>query len=393
MRPSSGRHPLLPLAPGLLLLLTALAPPPAAAAVGVNWGFSSSHPLPAAQVVRGLLLPNSVPRVRLAAASSDALAALSGTGVAVTVGVPNELLRPLATSRKAAAAWVHDNVTRYASGVRFEVGWPSDGAVNATPAIAQSFMTGLVNHLARKSGTPLRPKLLPTETYLFSLLDEDQRSIASGSYERHFGIFTFDGQAKYHVNLGQGSKALENAPDVQYLPSKWCVLDNNKDISNVSSSFSVACSNADCTALSPGASCSVLPGLGLAERLTNGEGSQQHCWEVLMEIKSCTGEIILFFLNGEAYLGPGCCRSIRIIEQSCWATDAMLSVIGFTPEEGDMLKGYCDAGDDDNNGAGGQPHKPSPPHAAPAMGCVATACESAAAAVPGGRKSVALLHH
>uniref|UniRef100_A0A0D9VSZ7 glucan endo-1,3-beta-D-glucosidase n=1 Tax=Leersia perrieri TaxID=77586 RepID=A0A0D9VSZ7_9ORYZ len=408
MRPSR-RHLLPSLAPALLLLLPLLALLPAAAAaaaLGVNWGFSSSHPLRAAQVVRGLLLPNSVPRVRLAAASADALAALAGTGVAVTVGVPNDLLRPLASSRKAAAAWVHDNVTRYASGVRYiavgdesflfshgqqnqsfqvkaaaniqralvdaklsnkmkvvvpcsselyentstlpskayfrpefnetiaellsflanhsspfvvelnpflsfqhkknisldyylfqlmshpvsdghikydnyfdasidtlvtaltnagfsnmdiivgRVGWPSDGAVNATPAIAQSFMTGLVNHLERKSGTPLRPKVLPVETFLFSLLDEDQQSIASGSYERHYGIFTFDGQAKYHVNLGQGSKALENAPDVQYLPSKWCVLDNNKDISNVSSSFSAACSHADCTALSSGGSCS-----------------------------------------------------------------------------------------------------------------------------------------
>lgn len=67
-------------------------------------------------------------------------------------------------------------------------GWPTDGAVNATPTVAQSFMTGLVNHLARKSGTPLRPKVLPIETYLFSLLDEDQRSTASGHYEtlRHF---------------------------------------------------------------------------------------------------------------------------------------------------------------------------------------------------------------
>ncbi|KAL5218492.1 hypothetical protein ABZP36_019176 [Zizania latifolia] len=410
MRPSH-RHPPPPLAPGVLLVVVLLLPSsalPPAAAVGVNWGFSASHPLPATQVVRGLLLPNSVPRVRLSAASSDALAALEGTGVAVTVGVPNELLRPLAASRKAAAAWVHDNVTRYSSGIRFEyiavgdesfllshmqqyqsfvvsaaaniqralndaklsskmkvvipcssdayqntstlpskayfrpevnetmaellsflanhsspfmvelnpflsfqhkknlsldyylfqllshpisdghikydnyfdasidalitaltkagfsnmdiivgrAGWPSDGAVNATPAIAQSFMTGLVNHLARKSGTPLRPKVIPIETYLFSLLDEDQRSIASGSYERHHGIFTFDGQAKYHVNLGQGSKALKNAPDVDYLPSKWCVLDNNRDMSNVSSSFSVACSNADCTALSPGGSCS-----------------------------------------------------------------------------------------------------------------------------------------
>ncbi|KAF7097852.1 hypothetical protein CFC21_099636 [Triticum aestivum] len=85
------------------------------------------------------------------------------------------------------------------------------------------------------------------------------------------------------------------------------------------------------------------PPAELAERL-QGVGQQQ-CWEILMDIRSCTGEIILFFLNGEAYLGPGCCRAIRAVEQHCWAADAMLSVIGFTPEEGDMLKGYCDAGD------------------------------------------------
>jgi hypothetical protein len=101
----------------------------------------------------------------------------------------------------------------------------------------------------------------------------------------------------------------------------------------------------------------------LADRL-EGEGPQQ-CWEALMDIKSCTGEIILFFLNGEAYLGPGCCGAIRVIEQRCWAADAMLSVIGFTPEEGDMLKGYCDAGDDDNDGhhrsvGGSSPSAPPP---------------------------------
>ncbi|TVU47568.1 hypothetical protein EJB05_07174, partial [Eragrostis curvula] len=381
-----------PFAPALLLLLLlAVAPmPPPAAAVGVTWGFASSHPLPAAQVVRGLLLPNSVPRVRLAAASSDALSALAGTGVAVTVGVPDALLRPLAASRKAAAAWVHDNITRYASSVRFEyiavgdepflpshgqhfqpfvvpaaeniqralidaklsskmkvvvpcstevyqnastlpskagfrpdvnetmvellsflansspfmvelnpflslqqnknlsldyylfqlmthpvkdgqnkydnffdasidalvtaltkagfgnmgivvgrAGWPTDGAVNATPAVAQSFMTGLVNHLAKKSGTPLRPKVLPVETYLFSLLDEDQHNTARGDCERHYGIFTFDGQAKYYVNIGQ------------------------------------ACSNGDCTALSPFGSCS---GLGWPGNVSYAFNSyyQQH---------------------------------------------------------------------------------------------------------------------
>ncbi|KAM3313867.1 hypothetical protein ACQJBY_033022 [Aegilops geniculata] len=103
----------------------------------------------------------------------------------------------------------------------------------------------------------------------------------------------------------------------------------------------------------------------LAERL-KGMGQQQ-CWETLLDVKSCTGEIILFFLNGEAYLGPGCCRAIRVIEQRCWAADLMLSVIGFTPEEGDMLKGYCDAGDDGgeghHHGVGGSSPAP-PPHRA-----------------------------
>ncbi|CAO1947208.1 unnamed protein product [Urochloa humidicola] len=100
----------------------------------------------------------------------------------------------------------------------------------------------------------------------------------------------------------------------------------------------------------------------LAQRL-EGEGSQQ-CWEALVEVKSCTGEIILYLLNGEAYLGPGCCRAIRVIEHSCWAADAMLSAIGFTPQEGDMLKGYCDAGD--VNGGGGQHGAPPPAVAAAA---------------------------
>ncbi|GJN31184.1 hypothetical protein PR202_gb19549 [Eleusine coracana subsp. coracana] len=88
----------------------------------------------------------------------------------------------------------------------------------------------------------------------------------------------------------------------------------------------------------------IVPAPPPADQLDRAGSSSQHCWEALMQIKSCTGEIILFLLEGEAYLGGGCCRAVRLIEQRCWAADAMLSVIGFTPQEGDMLKGYCDAG-------------------------------------------------
>ncbi|KAG2552308.1 hypothetical protein PVAP13_9KG475200 [Panicum virgatum] len=81
---------------------------------------------------------------------------------------------------------------------------------------------------------------------------------------------------------------------------------------------------------------------GLAQRL-EGEGSQQ-CWEAVVDIKSCTGEIILFLLNGEAYLGPGCCRAIRDIEHSCSAADAMLSRHRVHPRGGGHAQGLLRRG-------------------------------------------------
>ena len=144
---------------------------------------------------------------------------------------------------------------------------------------------------------------------------------------------------------------------------------------------STAAQRAPPMAFAPSASPSVRGLPALAERLEGAEA--QLCWEALVEIKSCTGEIIILFIKGEAFLGPGCCRAIRVVEQSCWAADSMLSFIGFTPQEGDMLKGYCDAGDDDSAGGGGQSGSP-PPRGADAVGAAA-ARESFAAVA--GRKS------
>ncbi|MQM01844.1 hypothetical protein Taro_034602 [Colocasia esculenta] len=395
----------------LLLLCCAL---PQAGAVGVNWGTASSHPLPPSKVVAGLLKANNVTRVKLSDADPLALESLSGTGIGVVVGIPNEMLAGLNASRKAAESWVHDNVTRYISGnaggggARIEyvavgdepfllsygqrytpyvigaatniqlaltgaklasrvkvivpcnedayhantglpsrghfrpdlnrtmiqlltflsmhgspfvvdiypflsvqqnknfsmemalfqptlhpltdgrhkyanifdasidtlvaslssagfsdmdvivgkVGWPTDGGSNASEVNAQIFMKGLLGHLLSMSGTPLRPKSLPSDIYIFSLLDEDLRNLTYGNFERHWGIFTFDGQAKYNVDIGQGSRNLANAQNVDYLPTRWCVVNNNKDTSNVSSSALEACSVADCSALSNGGSCS-----------------------------------------------------------------------------------------------------------------------------------------
>ncbi|GFY91175.1 egg cell-secreted-like protein [Actinidia rufa] len=85
------------------------------------------------------------------------------------------------------------------------------------------------------------------------------------------------------------------------------------------------------------------PKLTLAARLKidEGEDGSSKCWDSLLQLQSCTGEVVLFFLNGETYLGPSCCSAIRTIESQCWPS--MLGSLGFTTEEGGILRGYCDA--------------------------------------------------
>ncbi|KAI4382445.1 hypothetical protein MLD38_008409 [Melastoma candidum] len=374
--------------------------------LGVNWGTCASQPLPPHKVVN-LLKSNKIPRVKLPDANPDVLRALSGSGISVTLGIPDDLLPTLNSSLKSAEGWVHDNLTRYVPGVKIQyvavgndpflsingdrfhpfvlgaainiqaalvrsnlasrvkvvvpcsydsfqtesglpsggrfrldinetvgrlltfhsqhqsplfaslspflsyhlgknislelvlfkgdahplndsgatyinaldlsydtlvsalihagfpqmeivisqIGWPTDGAANATLLIAEDFMKGLVKHVGSNTGSPLRPKNPPVETYVQSLLDEDGRSVVLGNFERHWGLFTFDGQAKYDVDLGMGSEKLVNAHDVEYLPAKWCVVNSDKDLSNATTSAIGACSVADCSVLSPGGSC------------------------------------------------------------------------------------------------------------------------------------------
>lgn len=136
-----------------------------------------------------------------------------------------------------------------------EIGWPTDGAISANVNAARVFNQGLINHVLSNKGTPLRPEQPPMDVYLFGLLDEEAKSVLPGSFERHWGIFSFDGQAKYALNLGLGNGLLRNAKDVHYLPSRWCVADPSKDLSGVADHFKLACTIADCTTLNYGGSC------------------------------------------------------------------------------------------------------------------------------------------
>lgn len=151
-----------------------------------------------------------------------------------------------------------------------EVGWPTDGDKNANVGNAYRFYNGLLPRLAGNKGTPLRPGYI--EVYLFGLLDEDAKSVAPGSFERHWGIYRYDGQPKYALDIsGQGqNKFLVPAQNVEYLAKKWCVFNANaKDLSKLAENINFACTFSDCTALGYGSSCNSLDANGNASYAFN----------------------------------------------------------------------------------------------------------------------------
>ncbi|GKV03735.1 hypothetical protein SLEP1_g15986 [Rubroshorea leprosula] len=375
--------------------------------LGINWGTRSTHPLPPNIVVK-LLKDNGFDKVKLFEAEPGALKTLGRTGIQVMVGIPNDLLAPLASSVTNAVNWVQQNVSNYISRygtnisyvavgnepflktydnkfvsttfpalqniqaalikagiakqvkvtiplnadvyqsdsglpsggnfrvdildlmtniIKFlrdnngvltiniypflslyadpnfpkeyayfdnkasplqdgpisytnvydanfdtlisalekngfgsmpviigEVGWPTDGDPNANAENAQRFNEGLVSRIIQGQGTPKRPT--PTDVYIFSLIDEDNKSVAPGNFERHWGMFNYDGTLKYQLNFG-GGKSLVPAKGVRYLARQWCIMSPQASISdpNLADGISYACQFADCTSLGYGSSC------------------------------------------------------------------------------------------------------------------------------------------
>ncbi|KAL3587282.1 hypothetical protein D5086_014149 [Populus alba] len=144
-----------------------------------------------------------------------------------------------------------------------EIGWPTDGDKNANLNYAQQFNQGFMDSVISNKGTPLRPGYV--DAYLFSLIDEDAKSIQPGNFERHWGLFYLDGQPKYAVSLVTArSKGLAPARDVHYLARQWCIMSPSASLDDpqVGPSVSYACANADCTSLGFGTSCENLDAQG-----------------------------------------------------------------------------------------------------------------------------------
>ncbi|KAL2551496.1 Egg cell-secreted protein 1.4 [Forsythia ovata] len=84
----------------------------------------------------------------------------------------------------------------------------------------------------------------------------------------------------------------------------------------------------------------LIPGFNLQARL-EANGNTLDCWTALTEIRLCSNEIIAYFMNGAIDISTTCCQAISLITHQCWP--AMLSTLGFTPDETFILRGYCDA--------------------------------------------------
>ncbi|KAF7836850.1 glucan endo-1,3-beta-glucosidase 5 [Senna tora] len=137
-----------------------------------------------------------------------------------------------------------------------EVGWPTDGNINANNENAQRFYQGLIDRINKKQGTPKRPDDMP-DVYMFGLLDEDAKSTLPGNFEPHWGIFNYDGSIKYQLDLGNGDK-LVAAKGVKYMKKQWCVLSPNANIYDpkMKDNWNIACgTSTGCTSVGNGSSC------------------------------------------------------------------------------------------------------------------------------------------
>ncbi|GKE66744.1 egg cell-secreted protein 1.2-like protein [Tanacetum coccineum] len=73
----------------------------------------------------------------------------------------------------------------------------------------------------------------------------------------------------------------------------------------------------------------------------NGTTASTDCWIALYDVKSCSNEISSYFKNGTVDIGPSCFQAVKTITHDCWPN--LLTMLGFTLEETNVLRGYCDA--------------------------------------------------
>ncbi|KAL2503314.1 O-Glycosyl hydrolase family 17 protein [Forsythia ovata] len=141
-----------------------------------------------------------------------------------------------------------------------QVGWPTDGYPNADTTNAQRFYKDFLPYVTGNKGTPLRPGM-PIDVYIHSISDENRLGLWYGGFQRHWGIYTSDGQPKFKIDLsGKGRDIFPTtAKGITRMPRRWCIFNEDmSDMDIVRDEFDKACYNSDCSSLAPGGSCSQL---------------------------------------------------------------------------------------------------------------------------------------
>ncbi|CAI9783410.1 unnamed protein product [Fraxinus pennsylvanica] len=141
-----------------------------------------------------------------------------------------------------------------------QIGWPTDGYPNANTKNAQRFYKDLLPYVAGNKGTPMRPGR-PIDVYLHSISDENRLGLWYGGFQRHWGIYTFDGQPKYKIDFsGKGRDIFPTtAKGITRMPKRWCIFNGDlSDMEIVKRELNRACLESDCSSLAPGGSCSHL---------------------------------------------------------------------------------------------------------------------------------------
>ncbi|XP_073018082.1 glucan endo-1,3-beta-glucosidase 8-like [Primulina eburnea] len=141
-----------------------------------------------------------------------------------------------------------------------QIGWPTDALQVGTVTNAERFYASFLPYISSNRGTPLKPGL-NIDVFLHSLSDENKVTLDWGPFQRHWGIYQFNGEPKFRIDFtGQGREIWPSiARGFTYMPTRWCVFNGDmRDNKTVSGEVDKCCNLADCSSLEEGGSCSHL---------------------------------------------------------------------------------------------------------------------------------------
>ncbi|KAL3838364.1 hypothetical protein ACJIZ3_022955 [Penstemon smallii] len=141
-----------------------------------------------------------------------------------------------------------------------QIGWPTDGYPGANIDNAYRFYKGFLPFVTSNKGTPMVPGA-PIDVFLHSLSDENRLSLKWGAFQRHWGIYRFNGEPKYKIDFTGKNRDIwpSMGKGIIRMPKRWCVFNGDtKDLNLVREEQDIACNVSDCTSMLPGGSCSNL---------------------------------------------------------------------------------------------------------------------------------------